>query len=232
MKKFAIIMLLAFCSLVTPVSSAIAAEDYNIESEIDELMGFDENVDINGTIKHKGNTDYHLIPAAQTGSIGGAVSAAVVAASAMALRVNTVNGPVFDPYMIKIDGTTYVFVKENNDGVWDNKDILGFYDKPDDLFESLRTLASTNPQKVTPSDLKRNGVRLVPLLDDGKLYVKDNSKDFDVEKISYIDISKSRKLANSSNVGVFGHFKIKMEDGRMLTGYVTYNSDAKLQNLF
>lgn len=223
MKKFAMIALLVFCSLATPMLSAIAMDDYSVEAEIDELMGFDENVDINGTIKHKGDTDYHLIPPVKHGSSVSAGTVGIAMLAAVAIS---------DPYMIKIDGTTYVFVKENNDGVWDNKDILGFYDKPDDLFESLRNLASTNPQKVTPSDLKRNGVRLVPLLDNGKLYVKDNSKDFDIEKISYIDISKSKKLASSSNVGVFGHFKTKMKDGRTLTGYVTYNSDTKLQNLF
>ena len=139
---------------------------------------------------------------------------------------------VSDPFVIKIDGVQYVILKDNKDGVWNEQDILGFYDTPELLFSSLVALNQNADTKLTPNELKNNNVRLAAVGTDGKLLVENTEKDFDLNKINYIDIKKLRKLANYTPDGVFGHFNVYLNDGRMIVGLVTFSESEHLKDLF
>lgn len=220
MKKFSLLL----CCLAFVLSANTApAYDYYLQynPDYDYLTGESQGVQLSGKSYTKGNTDYIFVPE-QTKE---AASFTEEMLAALAVGVS-------DPFVIKIDGVQYVMLKENNDGVLDEKDILGFFDTPELLFSSLVALNTNSDYKITPDELKSQNVRLAAVGQDGKLLVNDKSKDFDLNKINYIDIKNLRKLANYTPDGVFGHFNMYLKDGRMIVGFVTFSDSNHLKNLF
>lgn len=218
MKKFLILASLMFFSL--GLNQAQAQEViFTMEQKIPEydfLTGESTGTILEGTSFSKGNTDYILLPPQQ------------YEIEKMSLHEISVS----DPFVIKIDGVQYVILKDNKDGVWNEQDILGFYDTPELLFSSLVALNQNADTKLTPNELKNNNVRLAAVGTDGKLLVENTEKDFDLNKINYIDIKKLRKLANYTPDGVFGHFNVYLNDGRMIVGLVTFSESEHLKDLF
>lgn len=231
MKKFA--LLLCFASLML-TSNIASAEDYKFTTEnpaveYDYLTGESAGTILEASSYTKGTTDYHLVPAKSESetSINNILAIAAIAAA----ERNNIQD-VSDPFVVKIDGKQYVMIKDNKDGVWNEKDILGFFDTPDLLFSSLVALNQNADNKITPDELKSQNVRLAAVGDDGKLLVNDTAEDFDLNKINYIDIKKLRKLANYTPDGVFGHFNVYLTDGRMIVGFVTFSDSEHLKGLF
>lgn len=219
MKRFLTFVFLMFFSL--GLNTAQAQERmFTLQQavpEYDFLTGEATGTLLEGATFSKGNTDYLLLPPQQ------------YEIEAMSL---TEVAAVSDPFVIKIDGVQYVMLKDNKDGVYNEQDILGFYDTPELLFSSLVALNQNADTKLTPAELKNNNVRLAAVGQDGKLLVKNTEKDFDLNKINYIDIKKLRKLANYTPDGVFGHFNVYLNDGRMIVGLVTFSESEHLKNLF
>lgn len=223
MKKIALLLCLATLLLSVDI---VSAQEYeftkaNPEEVYDYLTGETTGTILNASYYTKGTTDYCLVPAKQDTET---YDTASIALGLLSLAV--------DPFVVKIDGVQYVMLKDNNDGIWDEKDILGFFDTPELLFSSLVALNQNADTKITPDELKAQNVRLAAVGADGKLLVDNTASDFDVNKINYIDIKKLRKLANSTPDGVFGHFNVHLTDGRMIVGFVTFSDSEHLKNLF
>lgn len=142
-----------------------------------------------------------------------------------------------DPYIIPIDGNNYVMVKDKQDNNWSEKDLLGYEDPKDQMFNSLRGLdVDSDNTKITANELKKASIRLVKLAEDGTLLVKDRTQDLNLNKIKYIDIKNLRRTANSQNTGIFGHFYVYLntEDGsrKMTVGYITFDTNSNLKIMF
>ena len=142
-----------------------------------------------------------------------------------------------DPYVVTINGITYVMVRDRKDNNWSADDILGINDPKENRFASLIALNSDNNHaKLTPAELKKANVRFVRMNKDGVLLVKDRTKDFDLNKIDYIDIINLKRTANSKNTGIFGHFTVFLKTDtakkRAVVGYVTYETKETINVLF
>ena len=230
MKKLTVLLCLAALMLSVDI---VSADEYEFTKanpiEYDFLTGEDKGVLLEASSYSKGTTDYYLLPSQQERQNS---FAGVLTNVAIAMTNPSQARAVLDPFVIKIDGVQYVMVKDNKDGIWDEKDILGFFDTPDLLFSSLVALNQNADTKITPDELKSQNVRLAAVDEDGKLLIDDSSCDFDINKIDYIDIKKLKKLANSTPDGVFGHFYTYLNDGRMIVGFVTFSDSEHLKNLF
>ena len=144
---------------------------------------------------------------------------------------------LLDPYVIQIDKVNYVLVKDRKDDDWSEQDLLGIDDPKENRFESLIALNSDGDHsKLTPAELKKAGIRFVRMTEDGTLLVNDRKKDYDLNKIDYIDIINLKRTANSEDTGIFGHFTVYLKTNgskkRAVVGYVTYETDKKIQVLF
>ncbi len=142
-----------------------------------------------------------------------------------------------DPYVVTIDNNTYVMVKDRKDNNWSADDILGINDPKENRFASLVALNSDlNHARLTPEELKKAGIRFVRMGKDGSLLVKERNKDFDLNKIDYIDIINLKRTANSANTGIFGHFTVFLKTNtakkRAVVGYVTFETKETINVLF
>ena len=185
--------------------------------------------DINN-IKQRGCNEHVQLPSKNPFSISrtflsaGAVGAVVLPAM------------LLDPYIVNIDGVNYVLVKDRADKNWSEKDLLGFEDPKTNRFESLIKLNSDGDHsKITSAELKKAGVRFVRMNSKGVLLVNDKKKDYDL-KVDYIDIINLKRTANSESTGIFGHFTVYLKttntNKRAVVGYVTYETNEKIQVLF
>ena len=139
-----------------------------------------------------------------------------------------------DPYVINIDGVEYTMILDNKDGKWDTNDILGINDDKNNLFAALKGLESDgDTSNISGEELAKAGIRLVAKDKNGKLALDDPSKDFDLSKVSKIDISSLKQSAdNDGNVGTFGNFNLELKDGRTIQGAETFEEMSTLQKLF
>ena len=154
------------------------------------------------------------------GAIGGAIAA-------MAL----------DPYVIELDGNKYVLVVDRKDKNWSAQDLLGINDPKQNRFQSLIGLnTDKDHSKITVAELKKANIRFVRIDKKGALLVNDRTKDYDLNKIDYIDIINLKRTANAETTGIFGHFTVYLKTAnpkkRTAVGYVTYETDEKIQYLF
>lgn len=183
------------------------------------------------SVKVRGCHEHVSLPSRQNNSnviesfFAGSSVATVLMAAAM------------DPYIIEIDGAKYVLVKDRKDGKWSEKDLLGFDDPKTNRFASLVKLNSdTDFSKVTSAELKKAKIRFVRINSDGALLVNDRTKDYNLNKIDYIDIIDLKRTANAKETGIFGHFTLflKTENGkkRAVVGYVTYENDENIKVMF
>lgn len=218
MKKFTFLLCLSAFMLAANIASAAEYDFTKANPDVyDFLTGETAGTILDASCYTQGTTDYYLLPAEKETAASAIKDILVMAVS--------------DPFVIKIDGVQYVMIKDNKDGIWDEKDILGFYDTPELLFSSLVALNQNADTKITPDELKSQNIRLAAVGNDGKLLVKNNASDFDINKINYIDIKKLRKLANATPDGVFGHFNVHLTDGRMIVGFVTFSDSDHLKGL-
>lgn len=190
---------------------------------------------IGGTIKSKGNTDFVTLPSnssfnlldeifpTSSGTAAGVILPTVLLAS--------------DPYIVPIDGVNYVMVVDKKTNDWSEQDLLGINDPKDNMFLSLRALESDGDvSKLTAQEIKKAGIRLVRLNNDSTLLVNDRKKDFDLNKIDYIDMINLKRTANSKVTGIFGHFNVYLKTNdpykRLAVGYVTFDTHSNLKILF
>ena len=138
-----------------------------------------------------------------------------------------------DPYIININGKSYVLVKDSKDNNWTAENILGYTDSRSDLFESLKNIESDGDKtKITSEELKKANIRLVLLNSDQTLALNDRNLDFDVNKVQYIDMKNLRTaLGNKNEDGTFGYFyAIINENGKnkAYPGRVTFEEKEEL----
>ena len=138
-----------------------------------------------------------------------------------------------DPYIINIDGNNYVLVKDSKTNEWTVDNILGSGDSRNDLFESLRKLESDGDvTKISAKELKKAGIRFVYLNSDQSLALNDRTKDFDIEKVQYIDMQNLRTaLGNKNDDGTFGYFYVIIKENRQNRAYpgrVTFENENEL----
>jgi len=143
----------------------------------------------------------------------------------------------FDPYMLEIDGVKYMLVRDNNDGVFDYNDILGYNDSKTNLFASLKPLDTNNDNKLTANELAVANVRLVKIDANGKLLYADKKSDYKVENIKFISIKGLRKSwKNNGSTGNFGLFDAVVynpdKSSKIVTGIVTFETPEEIQKYF
>lgn len=171
-----------------------------------------------------GNVDYMMVPWQNKNNLS--------AKGPRAIHVSNA-----DPYIVEIDGVKYMMIKDNKDGNWDKNDILGINDPKENLFLSLVYLNNDfDGSKLSANELKAGGIRFAAIGSDGKLILQDTKKDFDLNKIDYIDLSNLKHISNSNETGVFGHFNLylKTTDGtkKLVVGKVMFDETKDLQELF
>ncbi len=120
-----------------------------------------------------------------------------------------------DPYMVKIDGTKYYLMFETGGG-YTYKNLLGCTGtRKYDMFTPLRDLEKDNDtDKLTAAELKNSGIRLVARNFDGTLAVNDKTKDYNLDNVSYIDMTRLRITPSAVGYGSFDLY-IKKESGSL-----------------
>ena len=216
MKKVLIVLGLLMCSL----SVNAKVYEYSNTEPINNIYN----------IRQRGCDEYIQIPPKHNYSLmeGLGMTSAVAAVMSAVL---------LDPYVVKIDGHTYVLVKDRADKNWSEKDLLGIDDPKENRFESLIKLNSDGDySKVTSAELKKAGIRFVRMDSKGALLVNERNKDYDLNKVDYIDIINFKRTANSEQTGIFGHFVVYLKTAnskkRAVVGNVTYETDKKIEVLF
>ena len=134
-----------------------------------------------------------------------------------------------DPYVIKIDGTKYYLVKNAADGNYTLNNIVGYGDQKHSLFAALKSLNTNFDRKLTKDELTKSGIRFVALDNNGKLQLKNPSKDF--VDIVYIDLSNTRESINKGDIGSFGYYDVYINKNgvtKKIIGYVSFDSDDEL----
>ena len=176
----------------------------------DQLYDY-KNLPINdiGNIRQNGCNEHVQIPAKNQFNIArtflgmGAAGAAILPAM------------LLDPYIVKIDGINYVLVKDRKDNDWSQADLVGIEDPKNNRFVSLIKLNSDSDySKVTAEELRKANVRFVRMDSKGVLLVNDRKKDYDLNKIDYIDIINLKRTANSEATGIFGHFTVYLKTSK------------------
>lgn len=99
-----------------------------------------------------------------------------------------------DPYMVKIDGTKYYMLFQNGNSNYSYNNLLGCTGASKyDMFTPLRNLERDGDvSRVTGTELRSAGIRFVAQNFDNTLAFNDKTKDFDLNKISYIDMTRLR----------------------------------------
>lgn len=141
-----------------------------------------------------------------------------------------------NPFWINIKGTKYYMIKSRSDGNYTYKDILGYDLTKKRLFEPLFDLESDGDNsKLTGEELAKAGIRFVAVKTNGKLSLNDKSRDFPLEKVSYIDMNKLT-VSSRSALRPYGSFSmyIKRESGSLqkYIGHVDYQRPKDLERLF
>ncbi|GEM_PF-4557692 len=220
MKKF-----LLFMSLMLLGASFVCAED----AKLFPYKGTAIN-DVSNGVKIDGCNEYVSIPAKNPFTLTGAFLGTTTA-SAILIPM------LLDPYVIEIDGNKYVLVKDRKDNKWTEKDLLGYEDPKTNRFQSLIGLNSDGDHsKITPAELRKANIRFVRMDKKGALLVNDRKKDYNLNKIDYIDIINLKRTANAESTGIFGHFTVYLKTNnvakRAVVGYVTFETNEKIQILF
>lgn len=120
-----------------------------------------------------------------------------------------------DPFMVKIDGIKYymMYSGSNNPGLQTLLGCSGM--RKIDFFTPLRDLESDGDDlKITGEELKKAGIRLVASDIHNTLLYDKIDKDFDMNKVSYIDMSRLRITPAAVGYGSFDLY-IKKENGNL-----------------
>jgi len=186
--------------------------------------------DLSNNVRIDGCNEYVSLPSKNPFTLSGAFLGTTTA-SAIIIPM------LMDPYIVEIDGNKYVLVKDRKDNNWSEKDLLGIDDPKENRFMSLIGLNSDGDHsKISPEELKRAGIRFVRMDKKGALLVKERNKDYDLNKVDYIDIINLKRTANAEATGIFGHFTVYLKTTgsakRAVVGYVTFETNEKIQILF
>lgn len=190
-------------------------------------------------------SNYSLVPKFRTATpnsdLWRAFSAGTAAANG---RLSISSTPTFrrsfsplsylDPYIVDINGNSYVLVKDRNDDNWQVENILGHDDTKADLFASLKKLETDgDATKISTEELRKSNIRFVFLNQDQSLALDEREKDFDLSKVKYIDMKNLRTaLGNKNQDGTFGYFYVVIEENskkRAVPGRVTFEEKQELQ---
>ena len=114
-----------------------------------------------------------------------------------------------DPYAILYNNETYVFIKDNGDGIWNMNDIFGIKDSKRNIFRALKKLNKDHDKtKISSAELKAGGIRLVKLGKNDVLELNNPELDLNSDAIDYIDMNTLRKIDNEQKYGIFGSFYV------------------------
>ena len=142
-----------------------------------------------------------------------------------------------DPYMIEINGTKYMLIKDNNDGTFNENDVLGINDTQKNIFASLKPLDTNRDLKLTGEELDNAGIRLIKIDQNGKLDYKNKSNDFKNSDIEFIYLQELRKAyKNNGSTGQFGQYDVVIRNDKgektLVTGLVTFETKEQVKNYF
>jgi len=120
-----------------------------------------------------------------------------------------------DPFMVKIDGTKYYMVFDSDTG-YNYQYLLGCTGTSKfDMFTPLRDLEQDGyVEKLTGEELKNAGLRFVALNFDDTLAVDNQAKDYDLSKVSYIDMTRLRFTPAAVGYGNFDLY-VKKDSGNL-----------------
>ena len=189
---------------------------------------------INGTVERCADRDIIMMNSRMSTydsifNTRSAVGAVAGAGLALALLV--------DPYYVQVDGVNYVMIKDKTSNRWTAQDFLGIEDTKETLFNGLKTVESDGDYtKITSNELKKAKIRFARVDKNGTVLANDRTKDLNLNKIDYIDMTTLQKIANSKVKGIAGHFRLflKTKDNsrRMVIGYATLDNKDDLQISF
>lgn len=189
---------------------------------------------INGTVERCADRDIIMMNSRMSTydsifNTRSAVGAVAGAGLALALLV--------DPYYVQVDGVNYVMIKDKTSNKWTAQDFLGIEDTKETLFNGLKTVESDGDYtKITSNELKKAKIRFARVDKNGTVLANDRTKDLNLNKIDYIDMTTLQKIANSKVKGIAGHFRLflKTKDNsrRMVIGYATLDNKDDLQISF
>ncbi len=141
---------------------------------------------------------------------------------------------LLDPYIVTLDGKEYVMIKDDN-GIFEQKDILGIDDNIKNIFRALKSLESDGDENyITGEELQKAGIRLVRKKN-RIIYFSDKSQDFDITLVKHIPVRSFRRtyyqqklyyrynrIVELPHYGTFGTFDIYT--------YVNKNKKTTVQN--
>lgn len=214
--------ILLFCCLFF-VSLSVNAQNYSYTGTDADIKSYVNNSIENGANCYtKNNTDFIILSGDDT-----RLTSVVPERSIW---------DSLDPYTMVVDDKKYILIKENGDGKWDDKDILGIKDSRTNLFASLKSLNyDSDKNKLISKELKAKKVRFALINKDGSINFKNTATDFNIDKIDYIDIKNLKTIANSKDTGVFGHFNIYLKTTdpkkRLIIGHVTFDTEENIEEL-
>lgn len=198
----------------------------------------------NTYVKFNGTPSLKKITRSANANNAEIVSALFAGAGLASGRISLLNTPsittprsavraFLDPYIVNVNGQNYVLVKDDPNNNWTIENILGYNDSREDLFASLKNLETDNDiSKISAQELKKAGIRFVLLNPDQSLVLEDRTKDFDLEKVQYIDMKNLRTaLGNKNDDGTFGYFYVIVKENgkkRAYPGRVTFEDKQEL----
>lgn len=194
---------------------------------------------IDGSVRNCGNRDVIMLNSKtdflDTMFGNGTTNATIAGATAAGLAMATL--ALSDPYYIQVDGKNYVMIKDKTTNNWSADDFLGIEDTKATLFNGLRSLESDGDRrKITSNELKKAKIRFARVNPDGTVLANDRTKDLDLNRIDYIDMTNLRRVANSEVKGIAGHFNVYLKTNnntkRMVIGYATLDNKDNLQIIF
>lgn len=108
-----------------------------------------------------------------------------------------------DLFEVKIDGTKYFLM--SGSGEFSRQKFLGCSEQSKyDMFTPLRNLEKDGDYtRLTADELKASGIRLVAQNFDGTIAYNNESKDFPLGKISYVDMTRLRITPSAIAYGNF-----------------------------
>lgn len=99
---------------------------------------------------------------------------------------------MLDPYIVTLDGKEYMMIQDDN-GIFEESDILGIDDNPQNIFRALKNLESDGDAKyITGEELQKANIRLVRKKNN-RVYFSDKSQDFDITLVKHIPIKSMRR---------------------------------------
>lgn len=139
------------------------------------------------------------------------------------------------PFWIKIGGEKYYFVRERTDGNYSYRDLVGCDKSKKQLFEAFYELNTDNDIKLTSEELNSARIRLVHKKLNDRLALDDNSEDYPLEKVAYIDLGIT-STSYDRWLRPFGVFTMYVynERGRLkkYLGHAGYEHPKVLQRMF